>query len=146
MGIFEYFLLFGLVEKRRNTYLNSMANEFYILIKYLTYPRGRSFNKFSPAFENGINFFDISEPFTSARAEVELGRIIKKAGWSRRQFVVSTKVYWDKWDKDNQLRNNIYILFSQDGRKGFVKERNNRISSRLIEELTTGLHRPFDHP
>ena len=48
------------------------------------------------AFDNGINFFDISEPFTSARAEVELGRIIKKKGWSRRQFVVSTKVYWDK--------------------------------------------------
>ena len=48
------------------------------------------------AFDNGINFFDISEPFTSARAEVELGRIIQKKGWSRRQFVVSTKVYWDK--------------------------------------------------
>ena len=48
------------------------------------------------AFENGINFFDISEPFTSKRAEVELGRIIKKKGWSRRQFVVCTKVYWDK--------------------------------------------------
>jgi len=48
------------------------------------------------AFENGINFFDISEPFTSKRSEVELGRIIKKAGWARRQFVVSTKVYWDK--------------------------------------------------
>ena len=30
------------------------------------------------AFENGINFFDISEPFTSKRAEVERGRIIKK--------------------------------------------------------------------
>ena len=48
------------------------------------------------AFENGINLFDISEPFTSKRAEVELGRIIKKKGWARRQFVVSTKVYWDK--------------------------------------------------
>jgi len=50
----------------------------------------------SLAFENGINFFDISEPFTSKRAEVELGRIIKKRGWTRRQFVVCTKVYWDK--------------------------------------------------
>jgi len=48
------------------------------------------------AFEAGINLFDISEPFTSKRAEVELGRIIKKNGWARRQFVVSTKVYWDK--------------------------------------------------
>merc|ERR1712059_14883 len=31
----------------------------------------------SLAFESGINFFDISEPFSSKRAEVELGRIIK---------------------------------------------------------------------
>lgn len=67
----------------------------------MRYPRGLSFNKFSSAFENGVNFFDISEPFTSKRAEVELGRIIKKNGWTRRQFVVSTKVYWDKSDKDN---------------------------------------------
>lgn len=48
------------------------------------------------AFENGINFFDISEPFSSKRAEVELGRIIAKAGWTRRQYAVCTKVYWDK--------------------------------------------------
>ena len=78
-----------------------MARIFFILNKYLSYPRGRSFNKFSSAFENGVNFFDISEPFTSKRAEIELGRIIKKNGWTRRQFVVSTKVYWDKSDKDN---------------------------------------------
>jgi len=51
------------------------------------------------AFENGINFFDISEPFTSKKAEMELGRIIKKKGWSRRQFTVSTKIYWDKTEE-----------------------------------------------
>lgn len=48
------------------------------------------------AFESGINFFDISEPFSSKRSEVELGRIIAKAGWGRRQYAVCTKVYWDK--------------------------------------------------
>lgn len=59
------------------------------------------------AFENGINFFDISEPFTSKRAEVELGRILKKKGWSRRQFVVSTKVYWDKTEQKALSRKEI---------------------------------------
>eukprot|EP00092_Neocalanus_flemingeri_P092671 GFUD01117673.1.p1 GENE.GFUD01117673.1~~GFUD01117673.1.p1 ORF type:complete len:426 (-),score=94.20 GFUD01117673.1:77-1228(-) len=59
------------------------------------------------AFENGINFFDISEPFTSKRAEVELGRIIKKKGWSRRQFVVCTKVYWDKTEEKALSRKEI---------------------------------------
>merc|ERR1719216_103374 len=48
------------------------------------------------AFDSGINFFDISEPYSSKRAEVELGRIIKKRGWNRRQYAVCTKVYWDK--------------------------------------------------
>merc|ERR1719300_2229009 len=61
----------------------------------------------SLAFENGINFFDISEPFTSKRAEVELGRIIKKKGWSRRQYVVSTKVYWDKTEEKALSRKEI---------------------------------------
>ena len=28
--------------------------------------------------------------------QVELGRIIAKAGWTRRQYAVCTKVYWDK--------------------------------------------------
>ena len=28
--------------------------------------------------------------------QVELGRIIKKKGWNRRQYAVCTKVYWDK--------------------------------------------------
>merc|ERR1712212_1400953 len=50
----------------------------------------------SLAFDSGINFFDISEPYSSKRAEVELGRIIKKRGWNRRQYAVCTKVYWDK--------------------------------------------------
>jgi len=59
------------------------------------------------AFENGINFFDISEPFTSKRAEVELGRILKKRGWSRRQFVVCTKVYWDKTEEKALSRKEI---------------------------------------
>merc|ERR1719195_848504 len=59
------------------------------------------------AFENGINFFDISEPFTSARAEVELGRIIKKNGWTRRQFVVCSKVYWDKTEEKALSRKEI---------------------------------------
>jgi len=59
------------------------------------------------AFENGINFFDISEPFTSKRAEMELGRILKKKGWSRRQFVVCSKVYWDKTEEKALSRKEI---------------------------------------
>lgn len=61
----------------------------------------------SLAFDSGINFFDISEPFSSKRAEVELGRIIKKRGWGRRQYAVCTKVYWDKTDEKALSRKEI---------------------------------------
>merc|ERR1712110_1298705 len=37
----------------------------------------------------------------------ELGRILKKKGWSRRQFVVSTKVYWDKTEQKALSRKEI---------------------------------------
>jgi len=59
------------------------------------------------AFDSGINFFDISEPYSSKRAEVELGRIIKKKGWNRRQYAVCTKVYWDKTEEKALSRKEI---------------------------------------
>ncbi|XP_062905800.1 voltage-gated potassium channel subunit beta-2-like [Mobula hypostoma] len=46
------------------------------------------------AYESGINLFDTSEVYTSGKAEVTLGNIIKKKGWRRSSFVISTKLYW----------------------------------------------------
>ncbi|XP_060710751.1 voltage-gated potassium channel subunit beta-2-like [Hemiscyllium ocellatum] len=46
------------------------------------------------AYENGINLFDTAETYASGRAEVTLGNIIKKKGWRRSTFVISTKLYW----------------------------------------------------
>ena len=46
------------------------------------------------AFEAGINFFDISDPFNQDRAEKEFGRIFKKNDWRHRDFMVCTKVFW----------------------------------------------------
>jgi len=59
------------------------------------------------AFASGINFFDISEPYSSKRSEVELGRIINKKGWNRRQYAVCTKVYWDKTEEKALSRKEI---------------------------------------
>ncbi|XP_059832300.1 voltage-gated potassium channel subunit beta-1-like [Hypanus sabinus] len=46
------------------------------------------------AYESGINLFDTSEVYASGKAEITLGNIIKKKGWRRSSFVISTKLCW----------------------------------------------------
>ncbi|XP_069771762.1 voltage-gated potassium channel subunit beta-2-like [Narcine bancroftii] len=46
------------------------------------------------AYESGVNLFDTAETYSGGRAEVTLGNIIKKKGWRRSSFVISTKLYW----------------------------------------------------
>lgn len=53
------------------------------------------------AYENGINFFDNAEIYARGRSEIVMGECIKKLGWSRDTFVVSSKVFWGG-DKPNQ--------------------------------------------
>lgn len=48
------------------------------------------------AYENGINYFDICDPSGTDRAEQEIGRIVRKKGWDRRSYVISTRVYWHR--------------------------------------------------
>ena len=40
--------------------------------------------------------YEHDSKISSILQKVELGRIIKKRGWNRRQYAVCTKVYWDK--------------------------------------------------
>lgn len=53
------------------------------------------------AYDNGINFFDNAEIYARGRSEIVMGECIKKLGWSRDTFVVSSKVFWGG-DKANQ--------------------------------------------
>ncbi len=46
------------------------------------------------AYENGINFFDNAEAYARGHAEEVMGEILKKMGWARDTFVVSSKVFW----------------------------------------------------
>jgi len=59
------------------------------------------------AYENGINYFDVCDPFMSDRAERELGRIFAKKGWPRRSYFVSTRVFWHRNDMCNLSRKEI---------------------------------------
>ncbi|XP_023812840.1 voltage-gated potassium channel subunit beta-2-like [Oryzias latipes] len=46
------------------------------------------------AYDNGINLFDTAEVYSGGRAEVMLGRMIKKKGWRRSSLVITTKIFW----------------------------------------------------
>lgn len=46
------------------------------------------------AYENGINFFDNAEAYSSGKSEIVMGNILKKMNWDRTTYVVSSKVFW----------------------------------------------------
>uniref|UniRef100_H3CBK6 Potassium voltage-gated channel subfamily A regulatory beta subunit 3 n=1 Tax=Tetraodon nigroviridis TaxID=99883 RepID=H3CBK6_TETNG len=46
------------------------------------------------AYNSGVNLFDTAEVYASGRAEITLGSILKKKGWRRSSYVVTTKIYW----------------------------------------------------
>src|SRR6476659_413439 len=53
------------------------------------------------AYDSGANFFDNAEAYAEGRAEIVMGNILKKKGWPRDTFVVSSKVFWGG-DRPNQ--------------------------------------------
>src|SRR5580700_5394490 len=46
------------------------------------------------AYEAGVNFFDNAEVYASGASEVVMGNILKKMGWDRTTYIVSSKVFW----------------------------------------------------
>ncbi len=55
------------------------------------------------AYENGINFFDNAEIYARGQSEIVMGNILKKLGWDRTSFLVSSKVFFGLGDaKPNQ--------------------------------------------
>ena len=46
------------------------------------------------AYEAGVNFFDNAEAYADGQAEVVMGAILKKSGWRRSSYMVSSKVFF----------------------------------------------------
>jgi len=46
------------------------------------------------AYDAGINFFDNAESYADGQAEVVMGAILKKTGWRRSSYMVSSKVFF----------------------------------------------------
>jgi voltage-dependent potassium channel beta subunit len=46
------------------------------------------------AFDAGVNFFDNAEAYASGQAELIRGKALKELGWPRKDYLVSTKIFW----------------------------------------------------
>ena len=46
------------------------------------------------AFDAGVNFFDNAEAYADGVAEEIMGAAIRKLGWRRSEYLVSTKIFW----------------------------------------------------
>ncbi len=46
------------------------------------------------AYDNGVNFFDNAEVYAHGKSEIVMGKILKKMGWSRDSYIVSSKAFF----------------------------------------------------
>lgn len=46
------------------------------------------------AYDAGVNFFDNAEIYAHGKSEIIMGEALKKAGWDRDSYIVSSKVMW----------------------------------------------------
>lgn len=69
------------------------------------------------AWERGCNFFDNAEVYGGGEAERIMGRALKKLGWARESYVVSTKLFWGLTPGPNTKNtlNRKYLLHAIDG-------------------------------
>jgi voltage-dependent potassium channel beta subunit len=56
------------------------------------------------AYEAGVNFFDNAEAYANGNAEIVMGNVLKRTGWRRESYLISTKIFWGgKGPNDNGL-------------------------------------------
>jgi voltage-dependent potassium channel beta subunit len=46
------------------------------------------------AYDAGVNFFDNAEAYAAGQAETIMGEALKELGWPRKDYLVSTKIFW----------------------------------------------------
>ena len=69
------------------------------------------------AYDAGVNFFDNAEIYAKGQSEVIMGDVLKKLGWRRGSYVVSTKFFWGLHDGPNEKNtlNRKYLMQAIDG-------------------------------
>jgi len=71
----------------------------------------------STARDAGVNFFDNAEVYAKGKSEEVMGAALKKLGWRRGSYLVSSKFFWGLHDGINEkdTLNRKYLMESIDG-------------------------------
>jgi voltage-dependent potassium channel beta subunit len=69
------------------------------------------------AYDAGVNFFDNAEVYAKGASETIMGNVLKKMGWRRASYIVSTKFFWGMNDGPNEKNtlNRKYLMQAIDG-------------------------------
>lgn len=69
------------------------------------------------AHDAGVNFFDNAEAYAKGKSEEIMGEALKKLGWRRSSYIVSTKFFWGMNEGINEkdTLNRKYLLEAIDG-------------------------------
>ena len=69
------------------------------------------------AYDAGVNFFDNAEVYAKGASETIMGAALRKLGWRRSSYVISTKFYWGMFDGPNEKNtlNRKYLMQAIDG-------------------------------
>jgi voltage-dependent potassium channel beta subunit len=54
------------------------------------------------AYDAGVNFFDNAEVYAKGESETIMGTVLRKQGWRRASYIVSTKFFWGLHDGPNE--------------------------------------------
>ena len=71
----------------------------------------------SAAYDAGVNFFDNAEVYAAGKSEEVMGAALKRLGWRRGSYLISTKLYWGINDGPNEKStlNRKYLIEGIDG-------------------------------
>jgi len=69
------------------------------------------------AYDAGVNFFDNAEVYAFGKSEEIMGAALKKLGWRRGSYLVSTKLYWGLHENPNEQNtlNRKYLIEAING-------------------------------
>jgi voltage-dependent potassium channel beta subunit len=69
------------------------------------------------ARDAGVNFFDNAEVYAKGQSETLMGEVLRKLGWRRSSYIVSTKFFWGLNDGPNEKNtlNRKYLMQAIDG-------------------------------
>jgi len=71
-------------------------------------------------YDEGVNFFDNAEVYEAGRSEEVMGAALRKLGWRRASYVVSTKIFWGLHNGVNE-RNTLNRKRLREGIEGALK-------------------------